>query len=567
MNTEILGVILMYIVVLALAVPLGKYISRVFALEPMGADKIFNHLEKLLYRAAGIDQSKAMSWKGNLIALLTINLIWFLISLFVLMNMRWLPLNPDGNPSMNVSLAFNTSVSFITNTNLQHYAGETGVSYLGQLMLLLWQFVSAATGIAICAVAFVAIKEKTTTKTGNFYVFFVRTITRILLPLAFIGGFILIFNGTPMTFDGKIHTTTLEGADQVISTGPVAAFVSIKQLGTNGGGYYGSNSSNPMENPNYLSNILETVFISLIPIAMIFAFGFFTGKKKLATIILGVMTIGFLILAISSITSEMKGNPAIDSLGINQNMGNMEGKEVRFGSAASAYWAVNTTCTSNGSVNSMHDSMTPLTGIAALTAMMVNSFYGGAGVGFLNFYIFIILAVFISGLMVGRTPEFLGKKIESKEVKIAVSIALLHPFFILTGTALASYLFAHNPDKYAVWLNNPSYHGFSEMLYEFTSAAANNGSGFEGLGDNTVFWNISTAIIMLLARYLPIIGPVAIAGILATKSYTPESTGTLNTETTTFGMVIFFVVIIIAALSFFPALALSQFAEYFTLYQ
>lgn len=567
MNTEILGVILMYIVVLALAVPLGKYISRVFALEPMGADKIFNHLEKLLYRATGIDQSKAMSWKGNLIALLTINLIWFLISLFVLMNMRWLPLNPDGNPSMNVSLAFNTSVSFITNTNLQHYAGETGVSYLGQLMLLLWQFVSAATGIAICAVAFVAIKEKTTTKTGNFYVFFVRTITRILLPLAFIGGFILIFNGTPMTFDGKIHTTTLEGADQVISTGPVAAFVSIKQLGTNGGGYYGSNSSNPMENPNYLSNILETVFISLIPIAMIFAFGFFTGKKKLATIILGVMTIGFLILAITSITSEMKGNPAIDSLGINQNMGNMEGKEVRFGSAASAYWAVNTTCTSNGSVNSMHDSMTPLTGIAALTAMMVNSFYGGAGVGFLNFYIFIILAVFISGLMVGRTPEFLGKKIESKEVKIAVSIALLHPFFILTGTALASYLFAHNPDKYAVWLNNPSYHGFSEMLYEFTSAAANNGSGFEGLGDNTVFWNISTAIIMLLARYLPIIGPVAIAGILATKSYTPESTGTLNTETTTFGMVIFFVVIIIAALSFFPALALSQFAEYFTLYQ
>lgn len=567
MNTEILGVILMYIVVLALAVPLGKYISRVFALEPMGADKIFNHLEKLLYRAAGIDQSKAMSWKGNLIALLTINLIWFLISLFVLMNMRWLPLNPDGNPSMNVSLAFNTSVSFITNTNLQHYAGETGVSYLGQLMLLLWQFVSAATGIAICAVAFVAIKEKTTTKTGNFYVFFVRTITRILLPLAFIGGFILIFNGTPMTFDGKIHTTTVEGADQVISTGPVAAFVSIKQLGTNGGGYYGSNSSNPMENPNYLSNILETVFISLIPIAMIFAFGFFTGKKKLATIILGVMTIGFLILAITSITSEMKGNPAIDSLGINQNMGNMEGKEVRFGSAASAYWAVNTTCTSNGSVNSMHDSMTPLTGIAALTAMMVNSFYGGAGVGFLNFYIFIILAVFISGLMVGRTPEFLGKKIESKEVKIAVSIALLHPFFILTGTALASYLFAHNPDKYAVWLNNPSYHGFSEMLYEFTSAAANNGSGFEGLGDNTVFWNISTAIIMLLARYLPIIGPVAIAGILATKSYTPESTGTLNTETTTFGMVIFFVVIIIAALSFFPALALGQFAEYFTLYQ
>jgi K+-transporting ATPase ATPase A chain len=271
-------------------------------------------------------------------------------------------------------------------------------------------------------------------------------------------------------------------------------------------------------------------------------------------------------LVVPSIVSEMNGNPAIAQMGIQQNMGSMEGKEVRFGPAASAYWAVNTTCTSNGSVNAMHDSMMPLTGMATLLGMMVNSFYGGVGVGFLNFYIFIIIAVFISGLMVGRTPEFLGKKIEAKEVKIAMIIALLHPLFILGGTALASYLYAHNPAEYAGWLNNPGYHGFSEMLYEFSSASANNGSGFEGLGDNTMFWNVATGLVMLLARYLPIIGPVAIAGILAAKKYIPESAGTLKTDTGTFGLMIFAVIFIVVALSFFPALALGQLAEYFTLY-
>jgi K+-transporting ATPase ATPase A chain len=321
-----------------------------------------------------------------------------------------------------------------------------------------------------------------------------------------------------------------------------------------------------MENPNYLTNIVETASIFLIPIAMIFAFGFVIRRKKLAWVIYGVMSAGFLMLVVPSIVSEMNGNPAIAQMGIQQNMGSMEGKEVRFGPAASAYWAVNTTCTSNGSVNAMHDSMMPLTGMATLLGMMVNSFYGGVGVGFLNFYIFIIIAVFISGLMVGRTPEFLGKKIEAKEVKIAMIIALLHPLFILGGTALASYLYAHNPAEYAGWLNNPGYHGFSEMLYEFSSASANNGSGFEGLGDNTMFWNVATGLVMLLARYLPIIGPVAIAGILAAKKYIPESAGTLKTDTGTFGLMIFAVIFIVVALSFFPALALGQLAEYFTLY-
>ena len=271
-------------------------------------------------------------------------------------------------------------------------------------------------------------------------------------------------------------------------------------------------------------------------------------------------------LVIPSIYFEMQGNPAISNLGITQTMGSMEGKEIRFGSAASAYWAINTTCTSNGSVNAMHDSMTPLTGLFTLLGMMINSFYGGVGVGFLNFYVFIILAVFISGLMVGRTPEFLGKKIEAKEMKIAMLIALLHPFLILTGTALASFLFANNPEAYSAWLANPGFHGFSEMLYEFSSSSANNGSGFEGLGDNTPFWNIACGIVMLLARYLPIIGPVAIAGILASKKFIPESNGTLKTDTATFGLMVFAVIAIVAALSFFPALTLGPIAEYFSIY-
>ena len=565
MNTEILGVFFMYATVLALAIPLGRYIGKVFNYEKTWLDPLFNPLDRLFYKLSGIDPTLEMNWKQHLVALLTINAFWFVISMLVLTNMAWLPLNPDLNPSMNWDLAFNTSVSFVTNTNLQHYSGETGLSYAGQLILLLWQFISAATGIAICAVVFKAMMVKTTEKLGNYYSYFVRTNTRILLPFAFIGAVILVFNGTPMTFEGKDSVTTLEGVAQEISRGPVAAFVAIKQLGTNGGGFYGPNSANPMENPNYLTNILETVFLFLIPIAMIFALGYILKRRKFALMVYGVMTVGFLFLVIPSIYFEMQGNPAIAEMGIAQPLGSMEGKEVRFGPAATAYWAINTTCTSNGSVNAMHDSMTPLTGMFAMLGMMINSFYGGVGVGFINFYVFIILAVFIGGLMVGRTPEFLGKKVEAKEMKIAMIIALLHPFLILVGTALSSYLYAGDPETFAGWLNNPGFHGFSEMLYEFSSASANNGSGFEGLGDNTPFWNVATGMVMLLARYLPIIGPVAIAGILASKKYIPESAGTLKTDTATFGMLVFAVITIVAALAFFPALTLGPIAEYFSM--
>ncbi len=565
MNTEILGVVLMFVLTVLLAIPLGKYMGKVYSGHKTWLDGLFNPLDKLFFKAGGIKPEKEMNWKQHLAALLTINLVWFLFSMLVLMTQGSLPLNPDANPSMSADLAFNTSVSFISNTNLQHYSGESGVSYLGQLILMLFQFISAAAGMAACVVVFIAMKEKTTDKLGNFYNLFIKSLTRILLPISIVVAVILAFNGTPMTFKGKDQFISVQGDTVNVSRGPAAAMVAIKQLGTNGGGFFGANSAHPLENPTYFTNVVENVLIILIPIAMIFTLGYMIRRKRFAWMVFGIMTLGFLLFVIPSIYLEMKGNPAINKMGITQNLGSMEGKEVRFGPAASAYWGITTTVTSNGSVNAMHDSFTPLTGMFCLLGMMVNSFYGGVGVGFLNFYIFIIIAVFISGLMVGRTPEFMGKKIEAKEMKIAAIIALLHPFLILVGTALASYLFSHNPTAYASWLNNPGNHGFSEMLYEYTSSSANNGSGFEGLGDNTQWWNISCGIVMLLARFLPIIGPVAIAGILANKKYVPESAGTLKTDTGTFGIMILAVIFIIAALSFFPALSLGPIAEYFGL--
>lgn len=506
-----------------------------------------------------------MTWQQSLLALVTINLLWFLFSMLVLMNMSWLPLNPDGNPSMSADLAFNTSISFISNTNLQHYSGETGVSYLGQLVLMLFQFISAGIGMAACVVVFKAMKPQASDKLGNIYSLLIKSCTRVLLPLSIVVAVLLLFNGVPMSFKGKDQFISMQGDTVQVSRGPAAAMIAIKQLGTNGGGFFGANSAHPFENPNYFTNMVENISILLIPIAMIFTLGYMLKRKNLSWMIFGVMTLGFLLLLIPSVYLEMKGNSAIGKMGIVQNMGSMEGKEVRFGSAASAYWGISTTVTSNGSVNAMHDSFTPLTGMFAMLGMMINSFFGGVGVGFLNFYVFIIIAVFISGLMVGRTPEFLGKKISAKEMKIAAIIALLHPFLILAGTALSSWLYAHNPTAYAGWLNNQGNHGFSEMLYEYTSSSANNGSGFEGLGDGVPFWNITCGIVMLLARFLPIIGPVAIAGILAKKKYIPETAGTLKTDTFTFSVMVMAVIFIIAALSFFPALTLGPIAEHFSM--
>jgi K+-transporting ATPase ATPase A chain len=564
MNAELLGVIVTFSITVLLAIPFGKYIAKVFKGEKTWID-FLARFERIIFKICGIDVSKQMNWKQHLIALLSINMIWFVYAFVMLFTQGSMFLNPDGNPSMSADLSFNTAISFMVNCNLQHYSGETGLTYLTQLAVITFlQFVSAATGIAALIVVFNAMKEKATDKLGNFFEIFTKSITRILLPMSVVVAVLLVFNGTPASFDGKDTITTLQGDTVQVSRGPAAGMIAIKHVGTNGGGWFGVNSAHPLENPNYFTNMVEMIAQVLIPIALIFALGYYLNRKKMAYVIFGVMTFGMLVFLVPTIIAETNGNPAITQMGINQSAGSMEGKEVRFGSAASAYWSIVTTIISTGSVNSMHDSSMPVSGSMELLGMMTNAFYGGCGVGILNYYIFIIIAVFISGLMVGRTPEFLGRKIEAPEMKIACMIALLHPFIILVGTAISSYVFTNDPS--VGWLNNPGYHGFSEMLYEYTSSAANNGSGFEGLGDNNPFWNITTGFVLILGRYLPIIGPVAIAGILANKKFIPESAGTLRTDTGTFGLMTYAVIMIIAALAFFPALVLGPLAEYFTLY-
>lgn len=569
MNTEILGVIAVYLLTLVIAIPLGKYLAKVFAGEKVWTD-FLKPVELGIFKISGINPKVEMNWKEHMKALLTINLVWLVYGFFVLLNQDKLPMNPDGNPGMSPDLAFNTIISFVVNCNLQHYSGETGVSYLTQHFVLMFlQFVSCATGIAAAVVLFLAFRDKTTQNLGNFWDYFLKSITRLLLPLSLIMALILAFNGTPTSYEGKDQFISLQGDTVNVSRGPAAPFIAIKHLGTNGGGWFGANSAHPLENPNYLTNSVELIAQVIIPIAMVIAFGYYIKRRKLGWMIFGMMTLGMLLLLIPMIVSETAGSAAIERMGIAQATGAMEGKEVRFGPAISAYWSTVTTIISTGSVNNMHDSTMPLSGAWQLLGMMINAFYGGCGVGILNYFVYLIIAVFISGLMVGRTPEFLGHKVESREVKIAAIVTLLSPFLILAGTAIATYVFSnHGSADWAVqpsnWLNNPGFHGFSEMLYEVTSSNANNGSGFEGLGDNNIFWNVLTGFVLLLGRFLPIIGPVAIAGILGAKKFIPESAGTLRTDTLTFSLMTFAVIIVLNALSYFPALVLGPLAEYFT---
>jgi K+-transporting ATPase ATPase A chain len=570
MNTELFGIIASFALMLVIGIPLGKYLAKMFAGEKVWTD-FMKPVEQGIYKLSGINPNEPMNWKQFLKALMCINLLWLVYGFFVLMNQDKLPLNPDGNPGMTADLAFNTIISFVVNCNLQHYSGESGASYLVQHYIFMFlQFVSAATGIACAVGLFKAFRDKTTNDIGNFWNYFLRAITRLLLPLSIVVALILTFNGTPSSYAGKDQFISLQGDTVNVSRGPAAQFIAIKHLGTNGGGWFGANSTHPLENPNYLTNVTEIVSQMIIPIAMVLCFGYFIRRKKLGWVIFGVMMIGALLLLIPSIGSETGGNPAIAKMGIAQPTGAMEGKEVRIGPTATAFWSTFTTIVSTGSVNGMHDSTMALTGLWQLLGMMINGFFGGCGVGVLNYFIYLIIAVFISGLMVGRTPEFLGHKVEAREVKIAALITLLSPLLIMAGTAIAAFVFTNhgNADwavKPSAWLNNPSFHGFSEMLYEMTSSNANNGSGFEGLGDNNVFWNVSTGFVMILGRFLPIIGPVAIAGLLAQKKYIPESAGTLKTDTITFGLMTFAVILVLNALSYFPALALGPIAEFFSM--
>ncbi|MDJ1482064.1 potassium-transporting ATPase subunit KdpA [Cytophagaceae bacterium YF14B1] len=570
MINELAGVVVIFAVIILTGYILGKYIAKVYAGEKSLLD-FMSPLENVFYRLSGIDPIREMTLKQNLFALLSINLVWFLLGMLVLMTQAWLPLNPDGIPNMSPHLAFNTTISFIVNCNLQHYYGESGVSYFSQLFVLtFFQFVSAATGMAAFAILINGLRDRTTSDLGNFWNFFIKSITRILLPICVVLAIVFVINGMPATYEGKETIHTLEGATLPVYRGPVAAMLPIKHLGTNGGGYFGANSAHPLENPNYFTNSVELIAQMIIPVALVFALGFYLKRRKLSWMIFGVMTVGFLALAIPTMIAETQGNPAIAGMGIDQSHGNMEGKEVRFGPVISGFWSIATTVISTGSVNGMQDSLTPLSGLNALLAMMINAFYGGVGVGFENFFIYLIIAVFISGLMVGRTPEMLGKKIDAREVKIAMIVALLSPFLILVGTAMTAWFAANNAALVGYggkesWLYNPGFHGFSDILYEFTSSNANNGSGFESLGDNTPWWNITTGFVLILGRYIPLIGPVVIGGLMARKKFIPESSGTLRIDTVTFGVMIMAVAVVITALSFFPALALGPLAEYFSM--
>ena len=547
--------VLVLIVPAFLSWPLG--LAMTLLIDPCQNSTYGRWTSGIFSKTGGLAAVEEQDWKSYLFSMLIFNIAMFAFVMTVLALQQWLPLNPDGKGPLEASLIFNTAASFVTNTNLQHYSGEASMSYFSQLFGLMWlQFVSAATGIACLAALARALGGKKTV--GNFYSDLMRTTFFILLPLALFVALLLVAGGVPMTMDGAAVAHTLEHATQTIARGPVAAMVAIKQLGTNGGGWFGPNSAHPFENPSFFTNILECSSIILIPMATVWMFGRITGRMRDAAVIFSVMMALLVFKAGAAVWLEGAPATALSGLPV-EVVSNLEGKELRFGSGAGALWAAVTTATSNGSVNCMHDSLNPLTGLVPLAGMWMNIVFGGVGVGLINMFIFIIVGVFICGMMVGRTPEYFGRKVETREMTLALLALLVHPALILGGTAL----FAATTAGAGTVLNSGA-HGFTEILYEFSSSAANNGSGFEGLGDNTVPWNIATGIVMLLARYLPIILPLAIAGSLAAKKPVPVTAGTLRTDTLLFGLIILGSVVLIGALLFLPVAVLGPVADHFT---
>ena len=568
MGTEFFAVVFTILFTIATSGLLGRYMFHVFTGKRTWLDPVLVPIERLILRLTGVDPSHQQDWKQYSVSLLISNIFMWLATWTIVTLQQYLPLNPDGISNMEPTLAFNTIASFTTNTNLQHYSGETGLSYLSQMFTISFlQFVTAATGVAAAVATIRGLAGNRLTQLGNFYVDLTRATIRLFLPLAILVSILLMWQGTPMTFEGAAKATTVEGQEQTIARGVTAGVVSIKQLGTNGGGYFGPNSTHPYENPTPLSNFVETWSITIIPMAMVVMLGMMVGRPKLSIVIFATMLAIYVPMVIFGVAIDAGGNPAISRMGVDQSTGSMEGKEVRFGSALSALWSVTTTVTSNGSVNAMHDSLTPLGGLMPLIGMWLNNIFGGVGVGFINMLIFVIVAVFVAGMMIGRTPEFLGKKVEAKEMKLASLALLWHPLAILVGTAIACYVWATtaDPGTALAWLKNPGPHGFSEMLYEFTSAAANNGSGFEGLGDNTPFWNISCGLVMLLSRYIPIIAPLAMAASLAAKPAAPETAGSLPADSATFGITLWAVIVVLGLLMFMPVAVLGPIAEHLAL--
>ena len=544
-----LQIICTLLVFLVIIFPIGKYVYHISTHKKTFADPLFDRIDNALYKILKIDTSN-MHWKKYALTLLLVNACLVFIGYLVLRIQSIGLFNPNGIGGMEESLSFNTIISFMTNTNLQHYSGESGLSYLSQmLVIIMMMFTSAATGYAACVAMVRGILGK---PMGNFYVDFIRITTRFLLPFSLVIGLFLVSQGVPQNLDPNITVNTIEGKLQDIASGPIAALESIKHLGTNGGGFLGANSSTPLENPTILSNIAELFSMMLLPASCVFTFGHMAydkyherklnkfesvsikTNKPLKKVWLGkegrtifiAMSILFVIGLSLCFYSESQGNSAVESAGIVQTIGNMEGKEVRFGIAQSSLFTTVTTSFTTGTVNNMHDTLTPLGGLVPLLHMMLNVVFGGAGVGLMNILIYAILAVFICGLMIGRTPEYLGKKIEGKEMKLAALCIIIHPLLILAFSALAVSL-----QSGLDGITNPGYHGLTQVLYEFSSSAANNGSGFEGLADNTLFWNITCGLVMFLGRYISIIIQLGIAGSLMKKVDVNETVGTLKTNT------------------------------------
>ncbi|NOV01745.1 potassium-transporting ATPase subunit KdpA [Paenibacillus planticolens] len=554
----LLQVVITLGIIMLLVKPVGSYLVKVFGQEKTGLDRLFAPCERAAYRLMGVNEKEAMGWKKYLGTVLLVNFVMLLLVYAVFRLQKYLPLNPDGIGNMPPALAFNTAVSFMTNTNWQAYSGENALSYFSQMVAITFlMFTSAATGFSV-AVAFIRGLIGRQDNLGNFYVDLTRAITRVFLPLSFIVALVLVFQGVPQTLLGAVQATTIEGAGQTITRGLVASLESIKHIGTNGGGWFGTNAAHPFENPTPVSNLLHIVCMMLLPTSLVYAFGLMVKDKKQGWTIFAAMGIIFLVMVATVFYAEYRGVPAVDALGVH---GNMEGKEVRFGLSQTALFTAVTTAATTGSVNAMHESLTPLGSIAPFAEMMLNNVFGGKGVGLLNGLLYMILAVFICGLMVGRTPEFLGKKIEGKEVKLAAIAILVHPLIILAPTAWALL----RPESIAS-ISNQGMHGLSEVLYAFTSGAANNGSAFGGLSANTNFYNLGIGMVMLFGRYISIIVMLAIAGSLATKRVVPVTTGTLRTNTPLFMGIFIMIIVVIGALTFFPALALGPIAEHLAAY-
>lgn len=571
-----LQIMVALVIYMVLVIPMGTYLYHITTGRKTFADPVFDRIDNGIYRICKIDR-QGMNWKQYAVSLLTTNAVMIFAGYLILRLQGSLFLNPNGTGAMEPTLAFNTIISFMTNTNLQHYAGESGLSYLSQtLVIIFMMFTSAATGYAAC-MAFIRGITGTGKDMGNFYEDMIRIMTRVLIPLSIVIALILVSQGTPENYTANLTVQTLEGKNQDIAMGPMAALVAIKHLGTNGGGFLGANSSTPLENPTILSNMVEMYAMAILPGACVIVFGrMFHDKNKKAQAekkgtrpmfgrqagpVFGAMAILFLVGLMICFFAEKAGNPVLEQAGLSQAMGNMEGKEVRFGISQSALFTTVTTSFTTGTVNNMHDSLTPLGGMVPLLHMMLNCVFGGKGVGFMNMIMYAILAVFLCGLMIGRTPEYPGKKIEGREMKLIVIVLILHPLLILGFSALA----VVNQAGLA-GITNPGFHGLSQVLYEFASSAANNGSGFEGLADNTGFWNMTTGIVMFLGRYIPIIAQIAIAGSLLAKRRMNESVGTLRTDNVLFMLILVFIVYIFAALTFFPALALGPIAEHLILW-